>query len=538
MHPTHLGGLQIEPELSTQRVKILLVDDHKPVRESLRQLIELAEGYEVIGEGINGRDAVRKVEELRPDVVLMDVNMPGMNGVDATREIKIRHPEVKVLALSALGDLSHVSSMIKAGANGYVMKGGTSHELLASIRAVKRGEAPLDHGVTVDVIRSLGELEDQLRHAQKMESLGQLVSGVAHDFNNLISIIQNYAHLVAADLDPDDPRRADLNEIQGASGRAAALVRQLLTFSRKDEVQPEIVDVNSAIQHLEGLWARALGEDIGVELLLEPDVWDVRIDPSRLDQIIMNLVLNARDAMPGGGTLSIHTENVSADQQLSQKQAGLAAKNYVCLTVRDDGEGMPPEVADRMFEPFFTTKPRDRGTGLGLATVHGIVKQALGSIHVDTAPGAGTTLNIYLPATETSAEPAAQPDQETRFGRGELVMVVEDEEAVRRLIDRILARGGYEVVSAGDATEALALLDRIDRPLDALVTDVVLPGAPSRVLVRRVLERDPQAKLLYVSGHSDQILSRHGIGPDSSYLQKPFSKDELLGALAAALSGS
>lgn len=533
---THMGDVWTGRERSTHLVKILLVDDHKPVRESLRQLIDLADGYEVVGEGTNGKDAVRQVEELAPDVVLMDVNMPGMNGVDATREIKIRHPEVKILALSALGDLSHVSSMIKAGANGYVMKGGASHELLASIRAVKRGEGPLDRGVTVDVIRSLGDLEDQLRHAQKMESLGQLVSSVAHDFNNLISIIQNYAHLVATDMDEADPRRADLNEIEGASTRAAALVRQLLTFSRKDEVQPEIVDMNAAIQHLEGLWTQALGEDIHVDLSLEPDLWDVRIDPSWLDQIIMNLVVNARDAMPAGGTLTIQTENVSVGHQLSQRHAGAAPNNYACLTVRDDGEGMPQDVADRIFEPFFTTKPRDRGTGLGLATVYGIVKQALGSIQVDTEPGMGTTFRIFLPATETAAETPAAPDAGTSLGGGELILVVEDEEAVRRLIDRILAKAGYEVISAGQVSEALELLDRIGTPIDGAVIDVVMPGLPSKLLVDRITERDPNAKILYVSGHSDQVLSRHGIAPDSGYLQKPFSKDELLAKLKTVFS--
>ena len=517
-------------------MRVLLVDDHKPVRDSLRQLIDLADGFEVVGEGSNGSEAVNRVAELSPDIVLMDVNMPGMSGVDATREIKSRYPDVKVLALSALGDLSHVSSMIKAGANGYLMKGGPAHELIASIEAVKQGEGPLDRGVTIDVIRSFGDLEDQLRHAQKMESLGQLVSGVAHDFNNLISIIQNYAQFAAAGLEESDPRLADLNEIQNAGERAAALVKQLLTFSRKDEVKPEVVDVNDAVKRLQGLWGRGLGEQIRVKVDLADDLWQVRIDPGWLDQIIMNLAVNARDAMPDGGTLTIKTDNISVGRQLSQHHPGVLADNYVCMTVTDDGEGMSQDVVRRIFEPFFTTKPRDRGTGLGLATVYGIVKQALGSIQVESEPGRGTTFRVFLPATEMATTSTAEASFEAQTGRGELVLVVEDEVAVRRLIGRILEKGGYEVLTAGGVGEALELLKRIERPIEVLIVDVVMPGLASEVLSSHLRERDPNVKVLHVSGHSDQVLARHGVDPTSRYLQKPFTKDELLARVKNLLS--
>lgn len=514
----------------------MLVDDHKPVRDSLRQLIELADGFEVVGEGSNGTDAVRQVSEVSPDVVLMDVNMPGMSGVDATREIKGMHPDVKILALSALGDVAHVSSMIKAGANGYLMKGGPTHELLSAIRAVKHGEGPLDRGLTLDVIRSFGDLEDQLRQAQKMESVGQLVSGVAHDFNNLISIIQNYAQFASADLDESDPRLSDLHEIEVASERAAALVKQLLTFSRKDAVQPEIVDVNEAITRLERLWG-ALGEDIRVEIECDADLWHVRIDPGSLDQIIMNLAINARDAMPRGGVLRISTENVSVGRQLSQHHPGVLADKYVRLTMTDDGEGMSKDVMNRVFEPFFTTKPRDRGTGLGLATVYGIVKQVLGSIQVESEPDEGTTFRVFLPATDSTATAAAPVEPESEPGRGELVLVVEDEVAVRRVICRILSKGGYAVTSAGSVSEALQLLEETERPIEVLVVDVIMPGLASSVLVERLAQRDPGAKVLYVSGHSDQMLSRHGIDASSHRLQKPFNSHELLGRVKALSMG-
>lgn len=512
----------------------MLVDDHAPVRQSIRQLIELAGGYEIVGEAGDGSEAVAEVDRTKPDVVLLDVNMPGMSGVDATREIKATHPEVKILALSALGDLSHVSSMVKAGADGYLMKGGSSEELLGSINAVYRGEGPVDREVTVDVIRSFADLEDQLRQAQKMESLGQLVSGVAHDFNNVVSVISNYARFIEEDLDESDPKRDDVAEILRASQRAEGLIQQLMTFSRKEEPRPVVLDVNTAIRQIAGLWSRVLGADIHIDLALESGAWQVRMDPTHLDQVIMNLAVNARDALPRGGHLTIRTENVSVGHQLSQHHPGVTPKDYVRITVEDDGEGMPKEVADRIFEPFFTTKPRDRGTGLGLATVHGIVKQALGSIQVDTEPGRGTAFHIYLPAAETAVEagPPAGPD---RQGEGELVLVVEEDEAVGRLVKRLLTSGGYEVVWERDGAAAVAWARDSESPIDAVVLDATLTGMPAPEVVARVTELYPDAGTVYLAASTGEVLGTRDGRPVSDLLAKPFSKTELFDRLRSAI---
>ena len=515
-------------------MRILLVDDHAPVRQSIRQLIELAGGYEIVGEASDGSEAVAEVDRSKPDVVLLDVNMPGMSGVDATREIKQRQPQVKILALSALGDLSHVSSMLKAGADGYLMKGGSSEELLGSIRAVYQGEGPLDREVTVDVIRSFADLEDQFRQAQKMESLGQLVSGVAHDFNNLIAVISNYARFIEEDLDESDPKREDVAEILRASERAEALVHQLMTFSRKEEPQPVVLDVNTAIRQLAGLWSRTLGADIHIELALESGAWQVRMDPTHFDQVIMNLAVNARDALPRGGHLKISTENVSVGHQLSQHHPGVTPKDYVRISVQDDGEGMPREVVDRIFEPFFTTKPRERGTGLGLATVHGIVKQALGSIQVDTEPGKGTTFHIFLPATGVSAEPV-EPTRPDHPGRGELVLVVEADEAVGRLVKRLLTTGGYSVLWARDAATALMLVEETERPIDAVVVEASVEGAPAATIAARVKARNPDAGAVYLIASPGDLMGPQDPGSASDLLAKPFSKSELYQRVSAAI---
>jgi len=515
-------------------MRILLVEDSAPVRRSLRDLIEIAGGHTIVGEASNGQEAIDRTAELEPDLVLMDVNMPIMNGVDATRVIKERHPDVKILALTALGDMAHVSSMVKVGASGYLLKGGSSEELLESIKAVARGEGALNKDIGLDMIKGMVDLEAQLRQAQKMESVGQLVGGVAHDFNNVISVIANYTEFIRAELDPDDDKHKDLAEIADAAQRASQLVAQLMTFSRKEDAEPQLLDLNEVVSAAAKLWSRALGEDIEVKTELAQTLPAVRIDPTHIDQILMNLMVNARDAMPTGGTLTISTFN---EVDLADRHAGVAG--HVSLWVTDTGTGMEEAVADRIFDPFFSTKPRDSGTGLGLATVHGIVKQALGWIELETAPGQGSSFRIYLPVAEEPAgqvisleDPhpgAAVPD------RGIRVLVVEDDEAVSRVVQRILARGGYEVSCAHSAPDALHLID--GQPFELLLTDVVLPGSSGPELARTLAARGSTMPIAFMSGYPDQVLHRHDLPEGSPMLEKPFTARDLLEVVSTSLSG-
>jgi signal transduction histidine kinase len=520
-------------------MRVLLIDDHAPVRKNLRELIEISGEFEVVGEGSNGVEAIDLAATLNPELVLMDINMPELDGIEATRVIRELHPDVKVLALTALGDMSNVSAMVKAGASGYLLKGGAADELLESLHAVAKGQGALGKDMTIDVMQNMAELEAQLRQSQKMEAVGRLAGGVAHDFNNLLSIIQNYARFIAEDLEEDDPKRYDVTEIMNATERAGRLVRQLLTFSRKDVTRPENVDLNELVASLDHLLQRTLGEDIHLETTLAEGLSPIRIDPTQVDQVLMNLVVNARDAMPRGGGIQITTHNVLVDDVMAASAPGLVPGAYVCLSVRDEGEGMTPEVAEQIFEPFFTTKPRDSGTGLGLSTVYGIVKQAGGYIYVDTARGAGTTFRAYLPVigAETIVETPEPPviETTTREVDSATVLVVEDETAVRRLVERILWGNGYTILSASSGQEALEFVTKYGFDIDLLITDVVMPGISGIELATRLTELRQNVGVLYMSGYSEDIVGRHGMDGTEPLLQKPFTAEELKDAVRKML---
>ena len=525
----------MEERRSTPKLRVVLVDDHAPVRRNLRQLIELREVYEVVAEGSNGLEAIELVEAERPDLVLMDINMPVMNGIEATDAIKTAHPDTKILALTALGDMSNISSMVKAGAEGYLLKGGRADELISSLDAVARGNVALGEQVAIGAIREYADLEARYLQAQKMEAVGRLAGGIAHDFNNVLAIIDNYARFIADDLPEGDPKRQDLAEIVGASERAGQLVRQLLAFSRKEVTHPDVLDLNERVTSLQSMLAPVIGEDIRLQTILAEDVWTVEIDPGHLDQAIMNLVVNARDAMPNGGDLWITTDNVTITPDESAIDPDLQPGDYVCLTVLDDGMGMPPEVVDQIFEPFFTTKPKEWGTGLGLSTVFGLVKQAHGCILVDSNLGEGTRFRIFLPrTTERTKRAVLTPPVTFEYDLPDgVALVVEDDEPLCRLVERILSRNGYTVLSAGNGDEALDFLRRHPLDIDVLITDVVMPGMSGTELASRVQMLQPHIKVVYMSGHSENVVRQHGLSTNEAYLPKPFGEDDLLRSIAA-----
>jgi two-component system cell cycle sensor histidine kinase/response regulator CckA len=382
-------------------------------------------------------------------------------------------------------------------------------------------------------------LEEQLRQAQKMEAVGQLAGGVAHDFNNLLTAIIGNAELLLREIAPDDTRRLDVLEINRAALRAAGLTRQLLAFSRKQVLQPRIVDLNAVVSDLTAMLRRIIGEHVELRLQLQPGLGRVLADPGQLEQVITNLAVNARDAMPSGGTLTIRTADVDATQVPPRTPEPTPMLGpLVELSVTDDGVGMDERTQSRLFEPFFTTKELGRGTGLGLATVYGIVRQSGGHIRVSSRLHHGSTFTVYLPRAAGRAEDAAEsPAWTEQPGGAGTVLVVEDEETVRRLACRVLRTKGYRVIEAEDPAAALRLMREHEGPIHLLVTDIVMPGMTGPALVERLIADRPELKVLYITGYAEEAIERQGTLPaGGALLEKPFTARQLADRVRAALS--
>jgi hypothetical protein len=370
------------------------------------------------------------------------------------------------------------------------------------------------------------KLEDQLRQSQKMEAVGQLAGGVAHDFNNLLTAILGYCSLMLDEVPQEDPLRQDLMEIQAAGERAAALTRQLLAFSRRQMLQPQVVEINTLIRQLEKLLRRLISEDVELVTVLANDLHPVRVDPASIEQILVNLAVNARDAMPVGGRLTIETANVEIDEAYTLTHPSMKPGAYVMLGVGDTGRGMDAATRARVFEPFFTTKEQGRGSGLGLATVYGIVKQSGGFIWVYSELGHGTVFKVYLPPAKTRAVPRPSEARPHETAHGwETVLLVEDEDAVRALAREVLRRHGYIVLEARHGVDALRVAERHPDAIHLMVTDVVMPHMSGREVAERLSTVRPNMKVLFMSGYSDHALMHRELAPGSAFLQKPFTPE-------------
>jgi nitrogen-specific signal transduction histidine kinase len=382
------------------------------------------------------------------------------------------------------------------------------------------------------------ELEEQFRQAQKMEAVGRLAGGIAHDFNNLLMVIGSYAEMMREQLSAEDGLHKSIAQVQKAADRATSLTQQLLAFSRKQILSPRIINLNTVIEDGLKITKRLIGEDIALTILLGENLRAIKADPGQVGQVLMNLCINARDAMQSNDELTISTENLSINVEEAQKRSNLVPGNYVALVVRDTGTGMTQEVQAHLFDPFFTTKKAGKGTGLGLSTVYGIVKQSSGYISVDSQLGRGSTITIYFPAVDAPLTMTITPEVQKYEGRGETILLVEDEDALRESMSAYLGLHGYKVLTASNGAEALHFAKRHAGSIQALVTDIILPKLSGAELARNVAEISPKVAILYMSGYTDRELMDYD--PETSaakFLQKPFALRTLLETIGELIAG-
>ncbi|MBU4270211.1 response regulator [Candidatus Dependentiae bacterium] len=622
---------------------LLNVDDYDAGRYATTRILTMA-GFTVI-EAETGEEALRKVKEEKPDLVILDINLPDIDGFEVCRGIK-EEPSSKLLPVLHLSatftDTAAKVKGLEGGADGYLTQPVEPLVLIATIKSLLRlkdveaeavlmasqWESTFDaisssvflldldcrilrcnkateklfnktqdeiigrhcwewmHGankpipecpmtsmkndcqrksiafqaderwlqITVDpILDEAGNLtgavhaidditerinlQAQLIQAQKMESVGRLASGVAHDYNNILSVILGYTELALDKVGPNDPLHADLMEILAAAKRSADITRQLLAFARKQIVAPKVLALNETLEAMFKLLRQLIGEDIDLSWNPRANLWAVKIDPSQLDQILVNLCVNARDAIAGVGKVTIETDKVTLDAAYCDDHAGFIPGDFVLLAVSDNGSGMDKETLGKLFEPFFTTKGVGRGTGLGLATVYGIVKQNKGFINVYSEIGKGTTFRIYLPRhAGDNEEMSEETTEEIPRGRGETVLVVEDEASILQLANRILKDLGYSVLTAKTPGKAMGLAKEHADSIHLLITDVVMPEMNGRELAERMLALYPGLKVLFMSGYTSDVIAHRGVLDEGvNFIQKPFPKKDMAAKVRAAL---
>ena len=484
-------------------------------------------GFDLTYERVDTEEAMRAALNRGSwDVILSDYTMPRFSAPAAFMILKETELDIPFIIISGtVGEETAVSAML-LGVQDYLIKGKLARLVPAVERELREAA---DRRARHRAESTLKKTEQQLLHAQKLEAVGRLASGVAHDFNNLLSVILSYAGVILADLKDDDPLRADLVQIQKAGMRAAELTRQLLAFSRQQVLQPRVIDLNQVILGIEKMIGRLVGADIQVTMLKSSGLGKVMADPGQIEQVVINLVINARDAMPGGGMLTFETKNVDLDEDYARQHVGVTAGRYVVLAVSDTGIGMDRETQARCFEPFFTTKERGKGTGLGLSMAFGIIEQSGGHIWVYSEPGKGTTFKIYLRRTAANlSEAPSQPPPPLSLHGTETILLVEDEDSVRAVACNILRRNGYRVLEASNGGEALLVCEQHTATIHLLLTDVILPRMNGRQLAERLARIRPDMKALFMSGYADDAILQHGILESGvAYLQKPLTPESL-----------
>ena len=506
-------------------LRLLLVEDSADDAELLLRELRRA-GYEPAAERVQTAAELQAALARGPwDLVISDHNLPGFSAPEALALLQASGVDAPFIIVSgAIGEETAVQAM-RAGARDYIMKDNLARLGPAIVRELREVEAR----------RARKRTEERYRQAQRMEAIGRLAGGIAHDFNNLLTVIRSRTQFLRDGLAPDDPRRGEADMVLEAALRAATLIRQLLVFSRGQVVRPTVLDLHTVVRDMETMLQRMVGERIALRAALAPAPGPVHADQGQIEQIIMNLVVNARDAMPAGGDLTIETANVELDDAWCRSRVDCRPGPHVMLSVSDTGVGMDAETQTHLFEPFFTTKAPDQGTGLGLAVVCGAVKQNGAFIEVSSEPGRGTSFQIFFPRTESPLPggAAVRPFQGSLQG-SETVLLVEDQEGVRFVARDILQRRGYPVIEATDGSEALVILERRADEIALVITDIVMPNMGGPELVRRGLARNPRLRVLYMSGYSDETIDYTGLG--AAFVEKPFSPEVFARTVREALN--
>jgi signal transduction histidine kinase len=500
---------------------VLIVEDSEDDALMVARELKRA-GYDVDFKRVASADTLKASLAEKPwDLIISDFSMPRFSGTDALKLVRSAGSDAPFIFVSGTMGEDAAVAALKDGAQDYLVKTNLKRLAPAVQRELRDAEDR----------RQRQRLEQHVHQLQKFEAIGRLAGGVAHDFNNLLGVILGQSEILL-DRPHDERITRGLEMIRDSARRGAGLTRQLLAFGRRQVLKPKVLNINAILADVEKLLQRVIGEDIELDFQTDTRIGSVEADPAQLEQVIINLATNARDAMPGGGKLTIATANVRLDEAYADRRMVVKPGRYVQITVSDTGCGMDESTQSRVFEPFFTTKEQGKGTGLGLATVYGIVKQSGGYVWVYSEPGQGTSFKIYLPMVEATAESLQYVEQNEALPRGtETILVVEDDASLREVTCEFLQCSGYVVISAGSPEEALQLAERHNGPIDFLLTDVIMPKMNGRELASRLNNARPEMKVLYVSGYTDGIVRDGAHGPleeGLAFLDKPYSRRSLV----------
>ena len=498
-------------------LRVLIVSDREGDAQQLIDALRQS-GYVPSSARVDTAAGLRETLANRWDLILATDESARLGTLPALEILRETGADIPLVAISGGVPEESVLQVLKAGAADYITRNHLSRLGVTVGREMSQAEGR----------RERSRLEQQFRQAQKMDAVGRLAGGVAHDFNNLLTVITGYAELLLAGGGTQASQRTALHEIQRAAERGGALTHQLLAFSRGQPFTPKTVELNALLVHMQKMLSRLIGEDIELITVAAAEPATIRTDPGQLEQVVMNVVVNARDAMPGGGKLIVETANAQVDQMYAGPNVDLKPGRYVVLAISDNGVGMDAETVTHLFEPFFTTKAPGKGTGLGLATAYGIVKQSGGAISVYSEPGRGTTVKIYLPSTEAKAAEAAEQEPAAAQRGSETILVLEDEARVRKLVCEVLAGHGYHVLEAVRGEEAMRMASEYKGCIHLLLTDVVMPEMSGPQALEQIRARHPNMKVLFMSGYTDEAMMHHGIlDSGAPFLQKPFLPDAL-----------